>query len=81
MMSVRIRPGPNWSAESPKQLFSIAGYYVGEGGRPLRSYDVSRDASRFLMLRPVGQVRAADEETDIIAVDNWFEELKRLVGE
>ena len=81
MMSVRVRPGPNWSAESPKQLFSTAAYYVGETGRPLRSYDVSRDASRFLMLRPVGQVRAADEETNILAVDNWFDELKRLVGE
>jgi serine/threonine-protein kinase len=80
MVSVRVRPGPNWSADAPKHLFSTEAYYVGEAGRPLRSYDVSRDGSRFLMLRPVGEVRAADEETEIIAVENWFEDLKRLVG-
>ena len=80
MMSARIRPGSTWSIEPPRQLFPTAGYYTGETGRPIRSYDASRDASRFVMLRPVGDVRAADEATEMIAVENRFEELKRLVG-
>jgi len=42
----------------------------------LAAYDVSRDATRFLMVRP------SDDElrpTEISIVENWSEELKRLV--
>jgi hypothetical protein len=38
-------------------------------------YDVSLDDQRFLMVKPVGQ----EEATHINVVQNWFEELKRLV--
>jgi hypothetical protein len=38
-------------------------------------YDVSLDGQRFLMVKPVGQAEA----TQINVVQNWFEELKRLV--
>jgi hypothetical protein len=42
----------------------------------VRSYDVAPD-SRFLMVRDVE--RPPLKPTNIILVQNWFEELKRLV--
>ena len=38
-------------------------------------YDVSSDGERFLMVRPV----ADDSQGELILVQNFFEELKRLV--
>ena len=35
--------------------------------------------SQFLMVKPAGVTGAGPERTDIIVVENWFEELKRLV--
>jgi hypothetical protein len=39
-------------------------------------YDVSADGQRFLMLKPTEQAQAA---TQIVVVQNWFEELKQKV--
>tara|TARA_Y100000031_G_C8174393_1_gene363343 strand:+ start:99 stop:413 length:315 start_codon:yes stop_codon:yes gene_type:complete len=45
------------------------------------SYDIANDGQRFLILREVGQ---QDSDTnlsrlDFVIVENWFEELNRLV--
>ena len=48
-------------------------YFALQGGR---SYDVSPDGERFLMIT---QVDDRDSELQIVVVQNWFEELKRLV--
>ena len=47
--------------------------YVGSFSR---SYDVSSDGQRFLAVKPLD---AEDEQAKIVVVQNWFEELKRLV--
>ena len=47
--------------------------YVGSFNR---SYDVSSDGQRFLAVKPLD---AEDEQAKIVVVQNWFEELKRLV--
>ncbi|MGD8540468.1 MAG: hypothetical protein PVI66_17280 [Candidatus Aminicenantes bacterium] len=55
-------------------MFEKSGYFLTD---PIRSFDISRDSHRFLMVN--------DEEvkpqpaTEMILVQNWFEELKRLV--
>ena len=41
-----------------------------------RNYDVSPDGKRFLMVKQPANQAAAPQ---IIVVQNWFEELKRLV--
>ena len=48
-------------------------YFAG-GVAPGRSYDVSPDGTRFLMLK-----EAAATATQLVVVLNFFEELKRLV--
>jgi hypothetical protein len=47
-----------------------------------RHYDVSPDGQRFLNIREGGSAEQAEEGTDrrqIIVVQNWVEELTRLV--
>jgi serine/threonine-protein kinase len=51
MLSVRVAPGPTWSAGRPTVLFE--GGYFTFGGPGIVNYDVSPDGQRFLMLKPV----------------------------
>ena len=76
-MSVRIDDGtPPFG--TPTKVFAhnyvwIVPTYAG------RMYDVSRDGSRFLMMKPSNRDDVSGTMTRIIVVQNWFEELKRLV--
>ena len=73
MMAVDITTQPAFLAGKPKML--IEGLYVPPS--PNNSYyDVSADGQRFLMLKPTQQAQAA---TQIVVVQNWFEELKQKV--
>jgi hypothetical protein len=55
-----------------------ARYYVGSGFGP-REYDVSPDGKRFLMIKEGTGTDDAPVPPSIIVVQNWLEELKRLV--
>ena len=77
MMVVAIDTEPTLTAGNPEVVFE-GDYYDGWGGR---RYDLSPDGQRFLMIK-------ADATTDdssvsavheIILVQNWFAELRRLV--
>ena len=68
--------GQTWSAGLPTKLFD-ARYFSG-GGTVGRTYDVSPDGQRFLMIKaPATDVAAAP--SFIVIVQHWDEELKRLV--
>ena len=72
MMPVPITPGSTWTAGTPTALFDARSYIPGGN----RSYDVSRDGRRFLMMKnsqPAAQTPTAPR---IVVVQNWFEELK-----
>ena len=71
-MIVGIDTEPNFTPGNPELLFT--GNYPTLPGR---NYDLSPGGQRFLMAKEGG----ATEETrqEIIVVQNWFEELKRLV--
>ena len=76
MMAVPVDPrGSAWSAGSPMKLFE-GPYATGtpSGGR---NYDLSADGNRFLMVKqPPGSQATAPQ---IVMVQHWVEELKRLV--
>jgi eukaryotic-like serine/threonine-protein kinase len=73
LMSVPLAAGPNFSPGRPVRLFEGTGYTGAGAQGGGRTYDVSPDGSRFLM------VRAGDQSTTpLVVVLNWFEELKRL---
>jgi serine/threonine-protein kinase len=66
--------GAMWNAGTPTKLFE--GRYFSGGGSG-RTYDVSPDGQRFLMIKaPGGDGGAA---VALVVVQHWDEELKRLV--
>ena len=68
--------GSTWSAGPAVRLFN-GRYYNGGDTVSSRQYDVSLDGQQFLMIKQ--GARNSDAATSIIVVQNWFEELKRLV--
>jgi serine/threonine-protein kinase len=76
IMAVTFRGGATWSASTPIEIVKNA-YYTGEQGLDLRTYDVSADGKRFLMIKEPAEGGPARQA--IVVVQNWQEELKRLV--
>ncbi len=73
LMMVKVETEPTFTKGNPEMVVS-PGYH--EGSHPTeRHYDISPDGQRFLMLKEVEQT----EKTRLVVVQNWFEELKRLV--
>jgi hypothetical protein len=78
MMVVTVTSGATLGTGVPRRLFE--GNYIEEQtGQGAHNYDVSGDGRRFLMMAPVAQGERADARPQMIAVQHWFEELKRLV--
>jgi serine/threonine-protein kinase len=75
MMAVAVETEGEFSFAAPEQLF--AGSYVTLPVAFASSYDVARDG-RFLMIELPG-ANAAATPASIVVVENWAEELKRLV--
>jgi serine/threonine-protein kinase len=73
MMVVDFRPEVNNVLAKPRELFE--GQYDLDS--PIRSYDISPDGNRFLMRQLSDQPPQPVRQIQI--VQNWFEELKRLV--
>jgi len=74
---VGVERGDTWAALAPVPLFQ-GRYLMGTLGSAIgRTYDISPDGRRFLMIKPVTSTRT--ESTSIVVVQNWSEELKRLV--
>jgi len=71
LMAVTVMSGQTPFGQ-PRQLFE--GRY--SMNNPDRGYDVSPDGERFLMLQT--NPRAPDVISEMIVVQNWTEELKRL---
>ena len=72
LMAVRVEDGGVWNAGSPKKV--VEGPYVTGGAGSGRSYDVSNDGKRFLMVKRAPGEGAASPQ--IVVVQNWSEELK-----
>jgi eukaryotic-like serine/threonine-protein kinase len=71
---VDVQTGPVFSASKPRLLFTAQGY---SGMGPIRTWDISPDGHRFLVVKM--EERKSRPVTELVLVQNWFEELKRLV--
>ena len=78
LMSVRVEPGARWTTGTPARLID-GRYYRGAGNSYPRTYDVSLDGKRFLMVKEAGDPNQPPAPARIVVVQNWFEDLKRLV--
>jgi Tol biopolymer transport system component len=77
VMRVGISPGTSWKAGTPTQLFEAPSYVFDPRGQ--RSYDVSPDGKRFVMLKSSDASAPRATAPRIVVVQNWFEELKSKV--
>jgi hypothetical protein len=68
-----VRTEGGFSAGVPRLLFEMRGFLEGA---PIRIWDLLPDGQGFLMVRR-GEMRP-EPVTEMILVQNWFEELKRL---
>jgi hypothetical protein len=74
-----VKPGKEWSASAPEQLLPGEGLRLGGTGNPLRTYDVSRDGRKFLMLKDNPTQPGTSASPQIVVVEGWLDELKRRV--
>jgi Tol biopolymer transport system component len=75
MLAVQVQSGTMLVAGPPKVLFEMA-MLVPPGGS--RTYDIAPDG-RFLIIRSNQSEAATGSAPQIVVVQNWTEELKRLV--
>jgi serine/threonine-protein kinase len=74
VMRVGVAGETTFRADTPTQLFRGPYFRRAE----FRTYDVSPDGKRFLMIKE-GNPDEVAAPPSLILVQNWFEELKRLV--
>ena len=67
---------PSLMVGTPERLFDWR-YFAQP--TPFRYHDISPDGQRFLMIRRPSTADAGAERTEINVIQNWLEELKRLV--
>ena len=73
MVSVEVLPGTHFQTGPEQVLFSATAY---RDDFYHAAYDVTADGQRFIMIRN-SESGSFDEE--LIVIENWHEELKRLV--
>ncbi|OGD38881.1 MAG: hypothetical protein A2V45_10805 [Candidatus Aminicenantes bacterium RBG_19FT_COMBO_58_17] len=71
--AVDVQTDGGFSVFNRRKLFERPGYYMGS---PIRTYDLSPDGRKFLLNKV--EPRESAPITEMILVQNWFEELKRL---
>src|SRR5262245_28410237 len=76
LMGVEVPRGPAWAATTPT-IVVREGYLTNLNWWG-RSYDISSDGQRFLMIKE-GGADGTVAPASIIVVQHWIEELKRLV--
>jgi len=74
LLSMPVVLTPTFRAGPPRKLFDGAGYAGAGRFMSGRTYDISRDGRRFLMLK-----YQPSASPSIVVVLNWTEDLKRLV--
>ena len=78
MLVVAVEPEPPLSVGTPRLLFE--GDYMPElASQGAHEYDVAGDGQRFIMLAPAAEGEREEARPRVILVQNWHEELKRLV--
>ena len=75
MFAVAVQSGTTLVAGRPQLLFELAMLVHSRWDRP---YDIAPDG-RFLIIRSDQAETGGGTASNLIVVQNWFEELKRLV--
>jgi Tol biopolymer transport system component len=76
LMRVGVVPGASW-VSTPPTLLVKEGYFTSPGN-PGRTFDISPDGQRLLMIKEGGGDATA-APASLIVVQHWAQELARLV--
>jgi eukaryotic-like serine/threonine-protein kinase len=81
LMSVAVRTNPTFIASSPTKVLDTLGARYFTAG-PGRTYDVSGDGQRFLLIRTSAQAdqSSGTASASMVVVLNWLEELKQRMS-
>jgi serine/threonine-protein kinase len=77
LMRVSVTGTSTFAAGPPSKLFDASGFFIP--GVPGRLYDIAPDGQLFLMTKASRAADASTPSSQIVLVQNWFEELKRHV--
>ncbi|MFB3112403.1 MAG: hypothetical protein ACE10G_10255, partial [Gemmatimonadales bacterium] len=75
LVAVAVLPGEAFAMGEQRTLFSAQPYLASVLHR---MYDITPNDQRFVMIRV--QAEAGRDDTQLIVVENFFEELKAKVG-
>jgi serine/threonine-protein kinase len=78
MFAVPVTTAPALKVGTSVELFQ-GPYYVSPTGSPRPQYDVTTDGQRVLMLAPSPDTNTSRPRHRIVVVQNWFENVKRLL--
>ena len=78
LTGVRVEPGSTWKAGAPAKIIEGSYFFGNPFGAFGRTYDLSPDGRRFLMIKPVG---GSDQNAlpQVVIVQHWLDELKQRV--
>ena len=81
VMSASIERTATFAAGTPRKVLEGPYFFgtSGSGNTAFRTYDTSLDDQRFLMIKNPEGAELAATSTNITVIQNWTEELKRLV--
>ena len=80
LMRVAVQAGSTFSPGQPQQLFEGRYYAEANVAARGRTYDVSPDGKRFLMIKEESRLSQTPTPSSLVIVLNWFEELKPRVS-
>ena len=78
LMHVAVHSASAWNASPPAKLFEMQAYFLGSANG-FTPYDLSANDRQFLLIKP-DPLEARTSSSRMILVQNWTEELKRLVS-
>jgi len=74
LIAVPVKLSPTFEAGASRRLFSDPAYRGSGSSLSDRTYDISPDGRRFVMIR-----NAAQPARSLAVVQHWFDELRRRV--
>lgn len=78
IMGVAVEQGPAWVAGTPSVVVK-EGYLTTPAGNVGRTYDISSDGQRFLVVKSAAGSSQTAEPPRLVVVQGWNEELKARV--
>jgi eukaryotic-like serine/threonine-protein kinase len=80
LMSMTIGGSPTPTSGTLVSVFDAGSFFFQPNGTAAATFDVSPDGRRFLMIKQVASTDATSAPREIVLVQHWLEELKRLVA-